>query len=317
MSGSLPYVFTIILNWNQAQLTLGCLKSLSKTMYSSNTVVVVDNGSTDGSLELIRSQYQDVVLLPQNENLGFCEGNNIGIRYALDQGADYVLLLNNDTEVSPDMIGKLVDACEANPIVGMAGPTMYYYDEPTKIASAGGRVDFDKGLYWQQQVGVQDVSLVDEHVQEVDYIVSCGVLVRRAAIEQIGLLDSRFFINGDDIDWGLRTIKAGFKVVYVPDAKMWHMISAAMGVASPAANYYITRNKFLIFGKHLRGVRRLKAQSLNFVRTLRTLLAWSLKPRYRYLKPHRDANLMALRDALIGRYGRMGHDVEAICIAKK
>jgi GT2 family glycosyltransferase len=308
-----PSVYTIILNWNQPQMTMECLDSLTRSVYPNNTIVVVDNGSKDGSPEIIRSHYPNIKLLVMTENLGFCEGNNVGMRYALDQGADYLFLLNNDTVVAPDMLTRLVEACQEDTKAGMAGPTMYYHDEPNKIAAAGGIVDRSRARFWNRMDGVLDPINNDAPTEDVDFIVSCAVLARRETVLRIGLLDNRYFINGDDIDWGLKAIESGYKVLYVPNAKMWHKISAAMGNGSPATTYYITRNNFLIFGTHLQGWRRLHAQVLNTTRTMRTLLAWSIKPKYRNLKRHRSANLLALRDAYLGRFGKMGEDVASVC----
>lgn len=312
-------VYTIILNWNQPEMTLECLDSLNESLYPNNTIVVVDNGSIDGSPDIIRSHHPDAHLLIMPENLGFCEGNNVGMRYALEQGADYIFLLNNDTVVAPDMLTRLVEACQADEKAGMAGPTMYYYDEPDKIAAAGGVVERSSARYWNRNDGVLDPinngrsEASPAPPEDVDFIVSCAVLARRETVERIGLLDNRYFINGDDIDWGLRATASGYKVLYIPEARMWHKISAAMGNGSPAAAYYITRNNFLIFGSHLQGWRRIRAQSLNAARTIRTVLAWSVKPKYRNLRRHRSANLLALRDAYLGRYGKMGEDVASVC----
>jgi GT2 family glycosyltransferase len=319
-----PLVYVIILNWNQLDLTLDCLRSLEKSDDAPFKVILVDNGSTGGSAvgfangtaQAIAAIYPHVTVLPQAKNLGFCAANNIGIRRALGEAADYILLLNNDTLVAPNMLRLLVHACESDARIAMAGPLMFYYDRPETIAAAGGRVDLERAGYWNLHAGQRCPDPAGQPIENVDFIVSCGLLVRRAALERLGALDPRFFINGDDVDWGLRATAAGYHVVLVPAARLWHRVSAAIGPASPASTYYTTRNQFLIFGKHLQGWRRLRAWALIAVRTLRTLLAWSLKPRYRSLHRHRDANLLALRDALLRRYGQMGPDVARICSRK-
>src|SRR5690349_12247575 len=152
---NLPKVTIIILNWNQPHYTLACLKSLQKISYPDFKVIVLDNGSVDDSLaqiEALLSQLNfEVELIANGVNLGFAEGNNIGIRQALKQEADYVLLLNNDTEVAPGFLEPLVEFAERKPEAGIVGPKIYYYDEPQRIWSAGGL--FTHGG-WTQQLGV-------------------------------------------------------------------------------------------------------------------------------------------------------------------
>ena len=312
-SNSHPDVYTIILNWNQPEHTLECLDSLRRSDYPANTIILVDNGSSDGSPEVIQGRHPEIILLPQPQNLGFCDGSNIGIRYALAQGADYVFLLNNDTTLASDMLSLLVGSLEADSSAGMAGPTMFYYEDPNIIAAAGSLFDRKTGSFWNRLDGSVDGASTDGQVREVDFIVSCGVLAKREVIEKIGLLDHRYFINGDDIDWGLRAQSAGYKVIYVPGAKMWHKISAAMGSASPATTYYITRNSYLTISKHLTGFDKLRAFSYTTAGTIRTVIAWTFKSKYQPMYRHRNAKILAMRDALFGRYGKMGPDVTQVC----
>jgi len=308
-----PAVYTIILNWNQPDDTLECIESLKESNYPANTIILVDNGSSDGSPEVIQGHHPDVTLLQQTQNLGFCESNNIGIQYALAQGADYVFLLNNDTIVASDMLCLLVESLEADSSAGMAGPTMFYYEDPNIIAAAGSLVNNKTGQFWNRLDGSVDGTTKEGEFLEVDFIVSCGVIVKREVIEKIGLLDNRYFINGDDIDWGLRVQAAGYKVIYVPEAKMWHKISAAMGAASPATTYYINRNSYLTISKHFTGYEKLRALSYLTIRTIRTVIAWTFKSQYKSMYRHRNANILAMRDALFGRYGKMGRDVIQVC----
>jgi len=312
-----PRVFIIILNWNQLDLTLECIASLAGQDYENYTTIVVDNGSTDGSPDVILDNYPKVVMLTLEENLGYSQGNNIGMRYALEHGADYLFLLNNDTTVAPDMLRLLVDATEADPEIGMSGPTMYYFDQPNRIAAAGSMIDRQRGTFRHLDDGKIE-SEPNGPVKEVDFIVSCGVLVKREVVDKIGLFDTRYFINGEDIDWGWKTQKAGYKVVYLPSARMWHKISATMGQASPSTTYYTTRNTLLLFSTHQSGLSKMRSLAFIWFRSLRTISAWTLKAQYRHQGFHRkrDANLFALRDAVLGRFGMMGPDVSAICYPK-
>lgn len=142
--------------------------------------------------------------------------------------------------------------------------------------------------------------------------------LKRAVLERIGLLDERFFINYDDVDLSLRAGAAGYRVLYVPAARMWHKVSAAMGQASPATTYYMTRNALLLFRLHGRGLGRASAMARVFARTARTIGAWTLRPQYRdpLFRRKRDANLFALRDFCAGRFGKMGPDVARVCFTR-
>src|SRR5262245_37473647 len=141
MSVHRPHVAIILLNWNQPEYTLACLRSLGQLEYPNVTVTVVDNGSTDGSPALIRARYPDVTLIENGRNLGFAAGNNVGIDLAMRDGADYVMLLNNDTEVAPDMVDDLIAVAESDSSIGIVGPKILYYDLPDTIWSAGGTID--------------------------------------------------------------------------------------------------------------------------------------------------------------------------------
>ena len=308
---SSPSVHFVIINWNQPELTL------SELDYPNFRIVLVDNGSSDDSVALIRQAYPDVILIETGENLGYSAGNNVGIRYAIDHEADYVFLLNNDTVVDKYMLSRMVAAGEAGSSIGMVGPTIYYFDPPDMLWSAVNSIDWARGQIIRH--GLNEVwpqATDDAPPQRVDYVDSCAILVKREVIEQIGVLDEAFFINFDDADWNMRARQTGFEITYVPAARVWHKVSAAMGQASPATTYYMTRNSLLFFWKHNRGMTRFKATLYVFARTMRTILAWTFKPKFRDFRVKRNANLYALRDALLGRFGPMGSDVRRVCFGK-
>jgi GT2 family glycosyltransferase len=314
-----PLVHFVIINWNQPELTLACLESLSNLNYSPFQIVLVDNGSTDDSVALIRQNYPDVILIETGENLGYSAGNNVGIRYAMGHGAEYVFLLNNDTAIDKEMLLRMVAASEADPEVGMVGPTIYYFDPPNMLWSAVNSIRWPQGQIIRHGMNEAHPKVADDApAQEVDYVDSCAVLVKREVIEKVGMLDEAFFINYDDADWNIRARQAGFKIVYVPTACLWHKVSAAMGQASPATTYYMTRNSLLFFWRHSRGLTRLKAVMYVIGRTVRTIAAWTLKRQYSHqnFRRKRNANLYALRDALLGRFGPMGADVRRACFGK-
>lgn len=311
-----PHVFTIILNWNQLDLTLDCLASLSECDYPNHTIILVDNGSSDGSPERIRAAYPQVVVLPLPHNLGYSAGNNAGLNYALEHGADYLFLLNNDTLVSPDLITRLVTAAQADPAVGMVGPTMFYFEPSDVVWGAKNYILWPQGRTLRQGMNQPAPSnLASEPPCEIDYIDSCAILVKRQVVEKIGLLNEDYFINYDDVDWNTRARAAGYKVIYLPAAHMWHKVSAAMGVASPRTTYYMTRNGLLFFSTHAKGLARCLAVARILSDTLQTVAAWTLFKQYHTpaFRQKRAANLLALRDFFTRRFGKMGPDVERAC----
>lgn len=309
----LPRVAIIIVTWNQRELTLDCLASLSKLAYPPDRlrIVVVDNASADDTVAVIRAQYPHVVVLQNSENLGFVGGNNVGMTHILQEEVDYVMLLNNDTLVDAEMLTYLIDVAERDESIGIVTPKIYYHDMPDLIWAAGATIDWSTGQVWRLLDGEKDQP--DELLADVDYAHGCAICLRRAVIDQVGLLDSRLFIYYEETDWCVRAIRAGWRIVYVPQARMWHRVSAAMGTASPATEYYMSRNVLLFLAKHLRGWRKIRAVSWNVGRSLLAALAYTVKPHQGARLSRRNARLLALRDAALGRWGKMGADVAKIC----
>jgi hypothetical protein len=305
----------VVLTWNQRDLTLDCLASLAEMTYPADRLdlIVVDNGSADGTAEAIRDQFPQVVVLENEENLGFAAGNNVGIRHAMEHGADYVMLLNNDTVVDPHMLTYLIDVAESDPEIGVVGPKMLYFDPPDVIWCAGNSIEWERGAALVRLQAEERDTGADEALAEVDYVTGCGVCLRREVIEQVGMLDPRFFIYYEESDWCLRASKAGWRVLYVPQARLWHKVSAAMGVASPATDYYMKRNVLLFITKHQRGIFGMWLLSRVIMRDLLAIAAYTAKPHGGQRIPNRNARLLALRDAALGRWGKMGPDVTVIC----
>lgn len=245
-----PLVFIVILNWNNAADTIECLQSLSVCDYQSYFPIVVDNGSTNGSVEKIRERFPAIKLIELDTNLGYANGNNVGIQYAMDSGAEYILVLNNDTLIEPTMLRKLVQVAESNPKVGMVGPKMYCVESDNTIFAIGSFIDWSKGETCNRGM-FQPGSDFDNfrRPEPVDFIAGCGVLVSRSFIEDVGDLDSMYFLNFEDVDWGTRAWQQGYEVWFAPQAIMWHKVSATLGQASPENTYYMTRNALLFFGE--------------------------------------------------------------------
>ncbi|MGC8654645.1 MAG: glycosyltransferase family 2 protein [Candidatus Kryptoniota bacterium] len=223
-----PLIYIIVLSWNSRELTTECIESIEKINYPRYVTLLVDNASSDDSVEHISKNFPNVKIIVNQANLRFAGGNNVGIDHAMANGADYVLLLNNDTIVDPDFLSKLVQAANDNPDVGILGPKIYYYNNPKMIWFAGGAIDWRSG--WTHHIGIHEIDTGQyNRITETDYITGCCMLVKRNVIERIGKLDESYVMYGEDVDWCIRASRAGFKLLYVPSSIIWHKVSASSG----------------------------------------------------------------------------------------
>lgn len=243
-------VFAIVLNWNGWEDTLDCLSSLENLDYPTYEVVVVDNGSTDGSEEKIREAYPDIVVLQTGENLGFAGGNNAGIRYALERGADYVWLVNNDAVVDPGSLTALVKEALSDVSIGMVGSKINYHQAPEVIWFAGGTINPLTGKTGHSLMGNKDNGGRDEP-RDVDYVSACSLLVTRGVIEDVGFMDTRFFLYFEETDWAVRCRRKGWRVRYQPASRIWHKVSRSSKLDSPVMIFHFTRSSMLFARKHI------------------------------------------------------------------
>jgi len=295
-----PYLITVILNTNRRDDTLECLASLQQSTFKNHHIIVLDNHSTDGSVEAIRSSFRAVQIIELTNNRGYAGNNNVGIQAALEQQADWVFVLNEDTILDPACLAKLVEVGESDRQIGMVGPMVYHHDEPDVIQSAGGWMNRN----WEAgHIGKNEKDR-DQFASpcSVDWLTGCGILARRAVIEQIGMLDERFFIYCDETEWCLRAQKAGWTLMNVPQAKLWHKGVKRDYHPKPSFTYYSTRNRFLLLAKHKAP---LMAWIVAWEQTLRTLTSWTMKPKWRHKREHRDAMWQGMLDFLRRHWGAM------------
>lgn len=253
MRSSLPHVTIVILNWNRKADTLECLDSIKRLAYPSFSVILVDNGSTDGSPDAIE-HWSDgevpVTLIRNEKNLGFVGGSNQGMRHALATDTDYVFLLNNDTVVEPDVLNILVQAAERSGDIGMVGPKIYQYGKGNILDSAGTRT-----IPWLAQgflIGHGD----EDHGQydypaDLPYVTGTALLVKRAVLEKVGLMDEDYFCYYDDFDWGMKAREAGYKLYLEPKAVIHHKGSQTAGLNSPFYMRHMVRSRILFARKHV------------------------------------------------------------------
>ncbi len=288
-----PNVVIVILNWNGWKDTVECLESLYQISYPNYDVIVLDNASSDESLEKIReycegklkvkseffeyncsnkpikilklnkeesqanktvpSEFFDLpsnkklVLIKNDANYGFAEGNNIGIRYANNNlKSDYILLLNNDTVVDKQFLYELTKIANIDKKIGVLGPTINFYNNKNKIQSAGAKINWNKGT---SSLLNHPNKLESRHITQVDYVSGCALLAKTELFRKIGLLNSKYFAYWEETDFCINVTKKGYKVINVPKSKIWHKVSSSTGQKG-IYKYYMIRNMFWFMKQH-------------------------------------------------------------------
>jgi GT2 family glycosyltransferase len=235
--------YVLVLNWNNWEDTNDCLASLKSLDYDDWKLIVIDNGSTDGSVGRIRERFPEVEIMELGDNCGFAKGNNAGIRVALERGAEYVWLLNNDTTVDPNSLSALVKRAETDPKIGAVGSAIYYAREPERLQVwGGGNIDFWLG---RSRHFIRPVA--DRRIQ---YLMGASLLLRRPILKSLGLLDEGFFMFWEDSDYGFRLRKAGLILAVAPESKVLHKGSGSFENGSVLLDAYFTRSAARFFRKH-------------------------------------------------------------------
>ena len=216
-----------VLNWNGRDLTLDCLASLEKVTYSNANIIVIDNGSRDDSVVSIKEQYPETDIIEFPTNLGFAGGNNAGFQSTANK-ADYTIFLNNDTIVDSNFVAPLINELETKSNTKQTAPKIYYADKPETIWFAGGIVNLWTGMIRHIGIRKKDSSLYSKKM-EIDYATGCCICMRTEDFESIGLFDRSFPMYAEDVDLSLRFKKRGGSIVFIPESKVWHKVSASMG----------------------------------------------------------------------------------------
>jgi len=332
-----PIVYIILLNWNGWQDTIECLESLKNATYPNFQVVIIDNASTDESIKRIRSWVKKsriplaeyrldsrealpepimvedaldeglrrVELIMSAENLGFCAGNNVSMEFADRAGADYFLILNNDTLVEPTFLQPLVEAAEASDDIGLVGGLICYAESPETIWWAGGR--FSSFLETERILDGHPISEIQEAKPfKTDWISGCMTLVPRTIFEIVGGYDESFFIWSDEWDLSLRVSERKKSLLVVPQSKIYHKIGKALGVLKPLSYYYGTRNRLLLKKKHLKFVSRILFLSWFLPGRLVRFGIFAATRRFDLIY----AGACAIKDYFLGKTGKWSKQVE-------
>jgi GT2 family glycosyltransferase len=267
-----PKVFVITLNWNGKQWLEDCLSSILGLDYPDFEVVMVDNGSTDGSVELVRQKFPSVHVVENGSNLGYARGFNAGLEYAAARGAEYFLIMNNDTVIDRGALAALVEAAQSLPKAGFVTGKVYFYDEPDRLQTVGKKED---PIVWNgDHIGwlEKDVGQY-ETVEERAFLDDVMTLVDRRLYDEIGGYDPQFFLQAEEFDWQARAKKRGWRFYYTPKAKIWHRVSMSMGGAgNPIGRYFDTRSRMVVMARYLSLPRFLRYYFHTFFQVSNSLL---------------------------------------------
>jgi GT2 family glycosyltransferase len=294
-----PSVGIVVVNYNGAAFIERFAESLARVEYGNRRVIIVDNGSSDGSPEKLQELLPEAILMRAPENLGTASGNNLGIRYCLEQGFERLLILNNDTVLTEDFLSKLVAFADERTI---AVPKILYYDDPRLISTHAGGFDWRFGLFRDTFHGKPDGAATNDP-RDVQTASFCCALVPASAFREAGLLDERFFMYYEETDWLRHALAAGYRLRYDPSAVVYHMESASSGGGwmTPFKHYYATRNRLYLVRKNSRSRLWFAVFTIYFLSTRLAYLA-----RYAVKGERRPAKALALGvlDYYRGRMGR-------------
>jgi GT2 family glycosyltransferase len=257
-----PRVAVLTLNWNGHRWLGECVRSLLALDYPNFEVVVIDNGSTDGSQNLVRTEFPQVHLIENGANLGYARGFNAGLEYAYRRGAEFFLIMNNDAVIDRSALTALVETAATRPRAGFVSGKVYWYDRPDVLQTVGKRTD---PVYWNgPHIGGGELDLGQfDQVSERAFMDDIYTLVSRRLYEDIGGYDPQFFLQAEEFDWQARAKRRGWQMFYTPHAKLWHHGSLSMGgTGSPTSEYFLVRNTIVVMARHV-GISRFLRFYLN------------------------------------------------------
>jgi len=252
---TLPVVYAVTLSWNRREDTLACLASLAASDYANLICLLIDNASTDDTVAAVRAAYPQVIVIENPQNSGYAAGVVLGIQRALDLGAEFVWIVDNDAIVAPDALSTMLNAQQEHPAAALLTPKVMFFSRPEVI--------------WSMGYDCRPLTLARTHSWEgrpIDsargprrstvYAPCCGLLVQRVVFETIGLLDTHFFIYYEDLDFCLRARQAKLQLYSVPEARLWHKVSASAGDGSPLQKYHLARSSVRFYQKHTLAILR-------------------------------------------------------------
>lgn len=235
-------VYIVIVNYNTKRLLNNCIRSIKLQKYANYKIIVVDNASKDKSVRLVEENFTDIIFIKLNKNVGFAGANNIGIRYALNCGADYILLLNPDTIVESDMLRRLVDNADFKTVTS---PKIFSDIKKRNIWYAGGEMDYIYGKAKHLMCGKE------KKIFNVSFMSGCCMLIHKNIFKKVGCLEEKYFMYYEDDDFCMRLMEKGITMLYIPDAHLIHLVGGSIGgQGSALKEYYMVRNRLFFIKKY-------------------------------------------------------------------
>ena len=238
-----PLVSIVILNYNGKEYLEDSLSSLQKQTYKNTEILLVDNNSTDGSVDFVREKFRDIKIIENKENLGFSGGNNVGIERS---SGSLIALVNPDTILDENWLRILVNVALSDEKIGIVGGKIYFWPDSERIQFSGAKLNISI-IYSQELNSSKSNAAGYATVSESDFVSGCSLLVKREVIDEIGPLDPIFFIYFEEVDWCFSAKEKGYKVIYVPTAVVYHKKDFDI---TPFQNYYLNRNLVIFYFKH-------------------------------------------------------------------
>ncbi len=290
----------ILVNWNSFEYTNQCLISLNNCIQNFE-IIVVDNGSTDGSGEELKAQHPHITLIPSATNMGFAGGNNVGINYAIDHSFEYIMLLNNDTFVAPDFLDVLVNYMDEHPEVGIIQPKIYCHHDKSLIWDGGSyfnpifTLPYTPGALKKERAA-------HNQLKKVDWVTGCAFFTRANILKKSGLLNEKFFIYFEDVDLSFRIKKLGYQLIYHPKSVVYHIAGMSNkskskqkeGYVNPIVHYLIQRNRIWFLKRYTNPIFVVPTILYHASYSIAVMIYFTLRGRFKKL----NALLRGIKDGI-------------------
>lgn len=289
-------VGVVLLNWNNSLETISCIDQIRKiNINNTPLIVIVDNASQDPYLEKLQEE-ESIHLIKLNMNRGFSAGINIGIRWLLLQGCQYILVLNSDVTLSPDFLSQLLSVMDddKDKKIGIISPKIRYFSPSNQIWFAGGKFHFPRILGEMVGIGEVDNGQYDK-MRSIDFVTGCCMLIRSEVFDHVGFFDEQFFFYHEDVDFCLRTLKAGYQIWIYPQAIIWHNVSSSTREIPYRRTYLYVSGRWVFFRKHIRGFRWIPVMLWEIIRYLREIFSALIRWDITYIQVYNQAVIDGFR----------------------